>query len=156
MSFNTPQGTRGAQMPPAEQMRKMNEGVIADIRAGGSGPEGMRALVLTTIGRKSGQERSTPVAYFPQEDGSYAIVASAAGAAKHPVWYLNMAAHPDRVRVVIAGEEIPVQAQELTGDERDRVWGRITADAPGFAQYEEATDRLIPVIRLSPRTSEEG
>ena len=156
MSFDTPEGTRGAQLPPAEQMRRMNEGVIADIRAGGSGPQGMSALVLITIGHKSGQERPTPVAYFPLADGSYAVIASAAGAARHPVWYRNLATAPDRVRVVIAGKEFPVTAEELSGDERDRVWAQITAASPGFAQYEELTDRTIPVIRLRPRSVPEG
>ena len=148
MGFDTPQGSRGAQLPPADQMRQMNEGVIADIRGGGSGPTGMNALVLITVGRKTGQERETPVAYFPLEDGNYAIIASAAGAAKHPVWYLNLGAHPDRVRVVVAGSEFPVTAEEVTGSERDRIWQQVITAAPGFAQYEEATDRTIPVIRL--------
>ncbi|WP_433701184.1 nitroreductase/quinone reductase family protein [Nocardiopsis sp. CA-288880] len=151
MSFDTPEGTRGTQLPPAEQMRRMNEDVIADIRAGGSGPDGMNALVLVTVGHKSGQERQTPVAYFPLDGDSYAIVASAAGAARHPVWYRNLATAPDRVRVVVAGEELAVTAEELTGGERDRVWAKITAAAPGFAEYERATDRTIPVIRLLPK-----
>ncbi|MBQ1079811.1 MULTISPECIES: nitroreductase/quinone reductase family protein [unclassified Nocardiopsis] len=156
MSFDTPNGTRGVQMPPAEQMRQMNAGVIADIRAGGSGPEGMNALVLTTIGRRSGEERHTPVAYFPLGDGSYVIVASAAGSAKQPLWYRNLAAAPDRVRVVVAGAEFPVTAEELAGDERDRTWNQITTVSPAFAQYEQDTDRTIPVIRLRPVARAQG
>ncbi|GAB3451963.1 nitroreductase family deazaflavin-dependent oxidoreductase [Streptomonospora sediminis] len=150
MSFDTPEGTRGAQPPTADQMRATNERIMADLRAGGSGTDTINALVLITIGRKSGRERQSPVAYFRLQDGSYAIAASAYGVAKHPLWYYNLADAPDRVRVEVAGEEFAVTAQELTGAERDRVWAQITAEAPEFTAYEKATDRTIPVIRLSP------
>ncbi len=152
MSFNTPNGTRGVQLPPAAQMRPMNERAVADIRAGGNGPfPGMNALVLITTGKKSGQLRETPVAYFQLEDGSYLIVASAAGAAKHPAWYFNLGAQPNHeARIVVAGREMAVRAEELLGADRDALWQQITAQSQGFAQYEQMTDRTIPLIRLFP------
>jgi len=80
---------------------------------------GMNALVLTTIGRKSGVERQTPVGRFPGQDGSWLIVASAAGAAGHPAWYYNLAAHPDQVWIEMACRKVAVTAEQLHGAERD-------------------------------------
>jgi deazaflavin-dependent oxidoreductase (nitroreductase family) len=91
--------------------------------------------------------------YWEEPAGSWLICASAAGAAKHPAWYRNLAAAPDSARIIIAGEEIAVAAEELHGDERAAAWKRITDDAPRFADYTKKTDRELPVIRLSRRAS---
>ena len=155
MSFTTPNGTYGAPQPSAEQMHSLNQANIATLRQGQTVMD-MRALVLITTGRKSGQRRESPVAYFPLPDGSWLIVASAAGAAKHPAWYFNLAAHPDQVRIVLDGKEFGVAAEELHGAERDAHWRQIAAESPGFAQYERATDRVIPVIRLTRRQESPG
>jgi deazaflavin-dependent oxidoreductase (nitroreductase family) len=112
----------------------------------------MNALVLTTIGRKSGVERATPVGWFPGEDGSWLIVASAAGAPRNPAWYHNIAAHPDKVRIELAGRTVAVTAEQLRGPEREQAWRQITAAAPRFAQYEGKTDREMPIIRLVRRS----
>ncbi len=122
------------------------------IRRRGGSFMGMNALVLTTIGRKSGVERATPVGWFPGEDGSWLIVASAAGAAKNPAWYHNIAAHPDKVRIELAGRTVAVTAEQLHGPEREQAWRQITTAAPRFAQYEEKTDRELPIIRLVRRS----
>ncbi|SNY44787.1 nitroreductase/quinone reductase family protein [Paractinoplanes atraurantiacus] len=150
MGFDTPEGTRGAQLFSADQTREFNDRAIAMVRAGGAGMPGMNTLILITVGRKSGADRETPVAYFREPEGTMLIAASAAGAARHPDWYRNLGAHPGRARVVIAGAEHAVSAEELTGHQRARAWDLITAAAPNFAQYEDLTDRLIPVIRLTP------
>lgn len=149
MTFTTPNGTRGGQQPTAAQMDAYNIPNIARIR---SGADVGNLLVLVTIGRKSGDVRENPVAYVPLPDGSLAVVASAAGAAKHPAWYSNLAANPDKARVVVRGREVSVTAEELHGEAREKVWGQITASSPGFAQYETMTDRKIPVIRLTPNS----
>ena len=122
------------------------------IRRRGGTFMGMNALVLTTIGRKSGVERATPVGWFPGEDGSWLIVASAAGAPRNPAWYHNIAAHPDKVRIELAGRTVAVTAEQLHGPERERAWRQITAVAPRFAQYEQKTDRELPIIRLVRRS----
>ncbi len=113
---------------------------------------GMRfdALVLTTIGRRTGEERRSPLGWFPGPDGSFLIVAAAAGAPKNPAWYYNLAAHPDRVRVELPGRDVAVTAQQLHGAERDEAWQQITAASPQFGKYQEQTDRELPVIRLVP------
>ena len=97
MSFDTPNGTRGARQPKAGLlMRWFNGWSMNRIRRKGGKVMGMDALVLTTVGRKSGVERSSPVAYFPEGNDAWLIVASANGAANNPAWYHNLAAIPTK------------------------------------------------------------
>jgi deazaflavin-dependent oxidoreductase (nitroreductase family) len=112
----------------------MNTWAMGRIRRGKKDLLGGRnVLVLTTVGGKSGAERQTPVNFFPGEDGSWLIVASAAGAAANPAWYLNLSAHPDNVRIEVGGRTVPVTAEQLDGAERDRAWAQITASSSRFA-----------------------
>ncbi|MCF6476146.1 nitroreductase family deazaflavin-dependent oxidoreductase [Nonomuraea sp. MG754425] len=152
MSFDTPTGTRGARQPAGRLFRWFNTLAARRIRRKGGQMMGFNALVLTTVGARSGLERSTPVGWFPGDVGTLLIVASAAGAAGNPSWYHNLAAHPDRVRVEVDGRTLDVLAEQLHGAERADAWQRIVQAAPRFAQYQEKTDRLLPVIRLTPRT----
>lgn len=145
-TFTYPQGTRGGHQPRGRFLAGRNRRVAR--RAGRATDD---LLALTTIGRKTGQERSTPVGGFPDGDGSWIVVASAAGAKENPAWYLNLAAHPDRATVTTGGRTVPVVAEELHGDERDAAWRRVTTASPGFARYQAKTDRELPVIRLTPR-----
>ncbi|WP_255621099.1 nitroreductase/quinone reductase family protein [Pseudonocardia sp. DSM 110487] len=151
-SFDNPAGSRGTRQPAGRVLRWLNKMMMSWIRRRGGTFMGMNALVLTTIGRKSGVERATPVGWFPGEDGSWLIVASAAGAPKNPAWYHNIAAHPDKVRIELAGRTVAVIAEQLHGPERERAWRQITAAAPRFAQYEQKTDRELPIIRLVRRS----
>lgn len=153
MAFDTPAGTRGARQPRAGLMLRWVNKVAARriSRTGKMMGLGFNALVLTTVGRKSGLRRTTPVGWFPGPDGSWLIVASAAGAARHPAWYLNLAANPGQVEIEVKGRTIPVTAEQLHGAERAEAWREITAAAPRFADYQRKTDRELPVIRLSPR-----
>ena len=152
MGFDTTAGTRGGRRPAGWVFRWGNKLMARRIRRKGGGKFlGFNALVLTTIGRKSGLERTSPVGWFPGQDGSRLIVASAAGAPRNPAWYYNIAAHPDKVQIEVDGRKIPVIAEQLHGAERDQAWQQIIAAAPRFAQYEKKTDRELPVIRLVPR-----
>ncbi|WP_026257151.1 nitroreductase/quinone reductase family protein [Actinopolymorpha alba] len=154
MSFDTPGGTRGARQPRAGRVvRWLNQAAMNRIRRKGGKFMGMDALVLTTIGRKSGAERANPVGWFPGKDGSWLIVASAAGAPKNPAWYYNIAAQPDNVQIELAGRKVAVTAEQLHGTERAEAWQQIVIAAPRFAQYQQKTDRELPVIRLVPRSS---
>ncbi|GAB2482224.1 nitroreductase family deazaflavin-dependent oxidoreductase [Promicromonospora xylanilytica] len=150
MSFSHPTGTRGARQP-GRMFRWMNRLIMGRARRTGARTMGMNLLVLTTVGRKSGQPRETPLAWFAGPDGGWLVVASAGGAAANPAWYLNLAAHPDRVTVEQGGRKIAVTAEELHGTEREQAWQRITAEAENFSRYEQTTDRTLPVIRLMPR-----
>lgn len=151
MSFDTRAGSRGARQPSGRVLRWMNNLMARRIRRGGRFM-GFDALVLRTIGRKSGAERTTPVGWFLAADGSRLIVASAAGAPGNPAWYYNLAAHPDQVRIDVDGRTIDVHAEQLHGAERDAAWELITTAAPRFAEYQLKTDRELPVIRLVERT----
>ena len=105
-----------------------------------------------TVGAKSGAERTNPVGWFPGKDDSWLIVASAAGAARNPAWYHNIAAHPGQVKIELNGRTIPVTAAQLHGTQRDEAWRQITAAALRFAAYQRKTDRELPIIRLTPQS----
>ena len=151
MSFTTKNGTRGARQPGGRFLKVMNGFIARRIRKGGKLMGGTDGLVLTAIGAKSGQPRSTPLVWFPGENGSWLIVASAAGAPRNPAWYYNIAAHPDRVQIEIAGRAIAVTAEQLHGAERETAWRAITSTSERFTRYQQQTDRELPIIRLTER-----
>jgi deazaflavin-dependent oxidoreductase (nitroreductase family) len=152
MSFDTHAGTRGARQPPGPMVRWVNKLAAGRIRRKGGKLMGLSALMLTTVGRKSGAERTNPVGWFPGKDGSWLIVASAAGAAGNPAWYYNIAAHPDQVQIEVEGRKVAVVAEQLHGAERAEAWDQIAATAPRFGKYQQKTDRELPVIRLVARS----
>ena len=115
MSFDTTAGTRGGRQPAGFAARLSNKVIAGRVRKGGAKFLGFNALVLTTVGRKTGAERTTPVGWFPGPDGSWLIVASAAGATGNPAWYYNLAAHPDQVQIEVDGRKVPVTAEQLHG-----------------------------------------
>jgi deazaflavin-dependent oxidoreductase (nitroreductase family) len=78
------------------------------------------------------------------------VVASANGAAWHPAWYHNVAAHPDQVWVEFGGTKRQVKVDQLSGDGRSEAWQQVVARVPSFAAYPQKTDREIPVLRLAP------
>jgi len=107
-------------------------------------------LLLHTVGARSGEPRTTMLAQFPEPDGSTVVVASFGGAARHSAWYVNLAKHTDQVWIERNRKLIRVRPESVTGDERERVWRRIVAIAPGVAEYQRKTDRQWPVVRLTP------
>jgi deazaflavin-dependent oxidoreductase (nitroreductase family) len=127
-----------------------NTKIIAEFRDNGGkvgGPfEGKPLLLLTSIGAKSGQPRLSPLAYVPDGD-QMAIIASRGGAPTNPDWYHNLKANP-RASVEVGTETFAVEATEVTGDERDRLYARMVEIMPGFADYERNTTRKIPVFTL--------
>jgi deazaflavin-dependent oxidoreductase (nitroreductase family) len=110
---------------------------------------GGNLLMLTTVGARSGEQRRSTLGYFP-DGNAWLIIGSAAGAAKHPAWFFNMAKHPDQVWVEIGSRKVKVKPQTLKGEERAQAWQRVVAEAPNYAGYETKTDREIPIVRLSP------
>lgn len=147
-----PKGTRGVRMSaPARALIKWVNGLTAE-RIGRTGKAfgTMPALVLTTVGRKSGVERRTPLAYIPDGNGNWLIIAAYAGAVNNPAWYHNLSAHPDRVRIELDGRTHDVTAVELHGPDRDAAWRQIITANARFAKYQDKTDRQLPVIRLTP------
>jgi deazaflavin-dependent oxidoreductase (nitroreductase family) len=151
MTFNASSGTRGARQPKASPlMNWVNTRAVNRIRRRGSFM-GMTVLVLNTVGKKTGAQRATPVGWFPGDDGTWLIVASAGGGARNPAWFHNIAGNPDTVSIDLGRSNIPVFAEQLHGADRDRAWASITSASPRFLQYESKTDRLIPIIRLTRR-----
>ena len=153
MSFMMPKGTRGVRMSGGAKalIKLVNKLVASRIGKSGRAFGTMPALVLTTIGRKSGQLRRTPLAYIPDGDGNWLIIAAYAGAVNNPAWYHNIAAHPDRVRVELDGRAHDVTVDELHGRAREQAWKQIVAANDRFAKYQQKTDRQLPVIRLTAR-----
>ena len=131
-------------------MSDYNREVIEEFRANEGrvgGPwEGRNLLLLTTTGRKSGRQHTTPVVYTP--DGERLLVyASKGGAPDHPDWFLNLLANPQIV-VEVGPERYDVIATPLEGEERDREFAHQVERAPQFGEYEKRTSRVIPVVAL--------
>lgn len=111
---------------------------------------GVPCLLLTTTGRKSGRARTTPLMYLPDGD-DLVIVASFGGSPQHPVWFLNLRAHPEAE--VQAGREHRNVVAHVTDDEdRGRLWPRLVEMYKSYADYQTRTTRKIPVVRLKPRS----
>lgn len=120
-------------------------------REGGTlGDTGQPIIVVTSRGRRTGKLRKNPVMRV-EHDGEYALVASKGGAPTHPVWYYNLRADPDAVMIQDGPEPFDAHVREVTGDERQLWWERAVAAFPPYAEYQEQTDRLIPVLVASRR-----
>ncbi len=133
-------------------MNDWNAKIIEEFRSNdgkvGGQFEGAPLLLLHSTGAKSGEERVTPVMY--QAVGSdLAVFASKAGAPTNPDWYHNLVANP-QATAEVGTEKVHVTARVAGADERDRIWTKQKTDYPGFAEYEQATSRQIPVVILTP------
>ena len=132
-------------------MSDYNTQIIEEFRANagkvGGRWEGRDLLLLTTTGRKSGRSHTTPMVYT--RDGDRLLVyASKAGAPTHPDWYLNLVADPNVV-VEVGDDRYDAIAAPLEADERDRAFAEQAARNSAFAEYQEKTDRVIPVVALT-------
>jgi deazaflavin-dependent oxidoreductase (nitroreductase family) len=121
--------------------------------------QGRPLMELETIGARTGDRRHAVLGWFPdvsfdsessaaKRADTWLVVASNAGAAAHPSWFLNMAKHPDQVWISIGKRRIRVTPETLEGAERERAWNELTSLAPGYTRYQESTDRIIPIVRL--------
>jgi deazaflavin-dependent oxidoreductase (nitroreductase family) len=133
-------------------MDDWNAAIIDEFRANegrvGGRFEGGNMLLLHHEGARSGIERVSPLAYFPDGDRKI-IVGSAGGGPKNPDWFYNLRVHP-HITVEIGTVTVPVVATELTGDEYTEMWERVTKAMPGFAEYQKQTTRRIPLVALQP------
>ncbi|MFG2285815.1 nitroreductase family deazaflavin-dependent oxidoreductase [Streptomyces sp. NPDC048595] len=107
-------------------------------------------LILTATGARSGQPRRTPLACLPQEDGGWLLVGSNFGRPGHPAWTANLLRNPE-AEVSWRGEDIPVRARLLTGEERARAWRAALDFWPPYAAYQARVEREIRLFRLERR-----
>jgi deazaflavin-dependent oxidoreductase (nitroreductase family) len=129
-----------------------NQKIIEEFRANGGkvgGPfEGAHLVLLTTTGARTGKRHTTPLVTMPDGD-RIIVIASAAGAPAHPAWYHNILANPE-VTVEDGTRTYQATATPAQGQERDRLYARMVEIAPGFAEYQAKTSRVIPVVVLQP------
>ncbi len=107
----------------------------------------MPILLLTTRGRKSGKERTTPL-MFTRDGDNLVLIASVGGAPKNPAWYWNLQGQDADVQ--IGSEHRRVRARDAVGEERERLWAEMVSLYPGYAEYQKKTTRQIPVVVLEP------
>jgi len=128
-----------------------NDAIIAEFRANHgevSAPVGKPLLLLTTKGAKSGKSHTNPVAFVKDGD-AWVVIASKGGHPSNPDWYYNLVANPIVDVELGSGEHVAARAIPITaGDERDRLYAKMVAINPGFADYERKTTRKIPVVKL--------
>jgi deazaflavin-dependent oxidoreductase (nitroreductase family) len=110
--------------------------------------QGLRVLLLTTTGRKTGKKRTTPLGYFEQA-GGYVIIGSNAGFKTHPGWFHNLRSNP-RATIQINDKQFEVSAEIAGPDTRGRLWARLMELAPSYANYTKKTTREIPLVTLRP------
>lgn len=112
------------------------------------GPGLLPTLLLTTRGRKSGEPRALPLIYGEAGD-SYVVIASKGGMPKHPVWFLNLEAHPE-CELQVGAKRVVARARVAAGEERERLWKQMAEVYPPYLDYQKATERTIPVVVLDP------
>jgi deazaflavin-dependent oxidoreductase (nitroreductase family) len=136
--------------PDTETINAFNKSITEEFRANGGkvgGPfKDGDLLLLHTTGAKSGQSRVSPLAYF-RIDGKLIIIGSFAGAPISPAWVHNLRANP-QAHIEVGADAYDVTARELPATEREGLFDEITAVAPGFADYQAKTSRVIPLFEL--------
>jgi deazaflavin-dependent oxidoreductase (nitroreductase family) len=135
------------------EMSDFNRSIIDEFRTHDGnvgGPfEGAPLMLLTTTGAKTGQSRTSPVMYLPDGD-RLVVFASKGGAPTNPDWFHNLVAHPTAT-VEVGTDKFEVDATVVEGAERDDLYRRQSELFPGFAEYQEKTSRVIPVVALARR-----
>lgn len=113
---------------------------------------GLPVVIVTTRGNKTGKVRKMPLMRV-EHDGRYGLVASMGGAPTNPVWYHNLKADPTSVTIQDGPEPFDVEVREVFGDERQEWWDRAVAAYPPYSEYQEKTERRIPVFVATPRSA---
>ena len=154
----TPRGTYGVRIPSRGPLPGfVNFGgkvlVWTYRRLGGlwSRP-GFRMVLLTTKGARTRRTRTSPLGGFTDAKNAWLVVGSLGGAAHHPAWLFNMAKHPDDIWLEVGRERFKVRAETLQGRERAVALSRIATIAPPYVNYQQKTDREIPIVRLTRAT----
>ena len=136
-----------SSVPSDEEFLAYNQGVISEFRAnhGVVSQPPFPVLLLSTTGARTGRRATVPLGFGVDDSGRVFVVASKAGAPRHPAWFHNLLANP-AVTVELGGRTFQARAVVTEGEERDRLYDIITGGA--FSEYEKNTDRVFPVIVL--------
>lgn len=142
-------GMADVELSPTEWVQNQTRKILETGTTEGIKVLGKPIVLLTLRGAKTGKLRYTPVMRV-EHDGRYAVVASKGGAPEHPTWYYNIEAHPEIALQdgTVTGDYV---AREVDGAERAEWWERAVAAYPSYADYQEKTDRQIPVFVLDPK-----
>ena len=138
-------------VPSDEEFLAYNQGVISEFRAnhGVVSQPPFPILLLTTTGARTGRPATVPLGFGVDDNGRVFVVASKAGAPRHPAWFHNLRANPS-VTVELGDRSVQAHAVVTAGEERDRLYGKVS---DGTSQYEKNTDRIFPVIVLEGVTA---
>lgn len=151
-----PRGTRGRRVTDvffrllkplsASQISRYRKNASAEPPKMGKVP----LVLLTTVGAKTGRERTSVLGGFEERDGSWLIVGSKGGSATHPSWFINLARNPDKVWLEIGHRKMKVRPELLKADDYEAAYSRVVEDSRQYSGYRKVTDREIPVVRLKP------
>jgi deazaflavin-dependent oxidoreductase (nitroreductase family) len=136
------------ELSPTEWVRDQTEQILRTGTTDGLHVADRPIVLFTVTGAKSGKQRLVPLMRV-EHDGSYAMVASKGGAPEHPVWYANVVANPE-VSLQDGTTVGRFRAREVHGEERAAWWDRAVAAYPPYAEYQQNTDRLIPIFVVDP------
>ena len=153
----SPTGTRGSRFPRSGPLGKLfqffGRRQVKAYRRGGeekvSSKMGFPVVILTTRGAKTGQTRTSPVGGFADGEHAWLVAATLGGSAHHPAWFLNRAAHPDDIWLEVGSERFKVRGESLEGQERIEALARVAKVSSRYGEYQEKTDREIPIVRLT-------
>jgi deazaflavin-dependent oxidoreductase (nitroreductase family) len=146
-----PKGTRGVPFP--RFIARLTSGLTAGMfrrrpnKTGG----GIQTLLLETRGAKTGKARYAILGYLEDGPMAWLVVASVAGASRHPGWLYNLEKDPHATIEFFGGRRVEVEAETLAGAELDAAWKRLEVEAPEYPKYLSKTDKEIPIIRLTQR-----
>ena len=151
-----PKGTRGTEIPGfAKTLMKAGSGLgnlLFNMMGDRMKMQGQPLVLLTTIGAKSGKQRKVLLGRFDDTEhpDAWLVVGSNGGAARHPGWCHNLAANPNKAWATVDKQTTRVRADSVEGDNYQVAWDRIVSLASGYGSYLQKTDRMIPIIRLTP------
>ena len=109
---------------------------------------GMSVLLLNSIGRKTGNKRTTPLLYI-RDGNNYVVIASAGGSEKNQAWFYNLQSNP-QTTIQVRGNTLKVVAEQATPEEKSRLWAQLSEITPTYDNYQKGTSRDIPIIILHP------
>ena len=152
-SFDNPAGSRGTRQPAGRVLRWLNKMMMSWIRRRGGTFMGMNALVLTTVGRKSGVERKAILGYL--DDGPNLVTMAMNGwASPEPKWWLNLQANPDATLEMFDGTRREVTAHAATGEERERLWALWNTLDEDYEGYTKLRSGETAIVVLEPRAGQ--